>query len=235
MSAPADFSPEFQAYGGWIAAATIQQQDLFNDAVGPDSLQVDLDARTLTGERGVLGGVSLLGSFAHDDSTWLWGWANPGFGPDAPAVAPTLPIRDFGDQHGITEFTTDNPDLSGFPQPAQAAVTLAITAGSVLGGRGVWSTPINEGRGDVYLHVADERLPLAGLDAFATPRLLMTAISVFPADHRQVVRGYLRHFGLQYAEGPDAIRGTAPDGTTVVTSFDEHGRLGGVTVEPAGS
>jgi hypothetical protein len=165
----------------------------------------------------------------------LWGWANPGFGPDAPAVARTLPIRDFGDQHRITEFTTDNPDLSGFPQPAQAAVTLAITAGSVLGGRGVWSTPINDGRGHVYLHVADERLPLAGLDPFATPRLLMTAISVFPADHRQVVRGYLHHFGLEYAEAPDAIRGTAPDGTTVVSSFDEHGRLGGVTVEPAGS
>jgi len=85
----ADFSPEFQAFGGWIAAAAIQQQDLFNEAVGSDPLQADLDARTLTGERGVLGGVSLLGSFSELDQTWLWGWANPGFGADAAAVAPT--------------------------------------------------------------------------------------------------------------------------------------------------
>src|SRR5512138_1679629 len=110
----ADFSPELQAYGGWIAAAAIQQQDLFNDVVGPDSLEADLDARTLSSERGVLGGISLLGSFSELDRTWLWGWANPGFGPDAPAVAPTLAIREFGERHGISEFTTDSPDLGGF-------------------------------------------------------------------------------------------------------------------------
>lgn len=233
MNAPADFSPEFQAYGGWVAAAAIQQQDVFNDAVGSDSLQVDLETRTLTGDRGVLGGISLLGSFSHLDNTWLWGWANPGFGPDAPAVAPTVPIRDFGVKHGIAELTTDSPDLSGFPQPAYAAITLAITAGTVIGGRGVWSTAINEGRGSVYLHVADERLPQAGFDPTATPRLLMTAVSVFPSDHRRIVQGYLQHFGMQYVESPDAIRGTAPDGSVIVTDFDQHGRIANVSVQPA--
>ncbi|MEV6266671.1 DUF6882 domain-containing protein [Kribbella sp. NPDC051936] len=228
----ADFSPELQAYGGWIAAAAIQQQDLFNDVVGPDSLEADLDARTLSSERGVLGGISLLGSFSELDRTWLWGWANPGFGPDAPAVAPTLAIREFGERHGISEFTTDSPDLGGFEQPAQAAITLAIAAGSVLGGRGVWSTAINEGRGHVYLHVADEQLPRADFDAIATPRLLMTAVSVFPADHRQIVRGYLQHFGLRYDESADAIRGTAPDGGPVVVEFDDLGRIGNISVQP---
>jgi len=228
----ADFSPELQAYGGWIAAAAIQQQDLFNEAVGSGPLQADLDARTLTGERGVLGGVSLLGSFSELDQTWLWGWANPGFGADAAAVAPTVAVREFGAQHGISEFTTDSPDLSGFPEPAQAAITLAIAAGAVLGGRGVWSTAINEGRGQVYLHLADAQLPLAGFDAIATPRLLMTAVSVFPSDPRQVVRGYFQHFGLPYDEGPDAIRAEAPSGSIVLATFDELGRLGTVNVEP---
>ncbi|MEV5961438.1 DUF6882 domain-containing protein [Kribbella sp. NPDC051952] len=233
MNAPADFSPEFQAYGGWVAAAAIQQQDLFNEVVGPDSLQVDLDKRTLTGERGVLGGVSLLGSFSHLDNTWLWGWSNPGFGPEAPAVAGTLPIREFGAKHGIDEFTTESPDLSGFAEPAYGAITLAITAGTVIGGRGVWSTAINEGRGHVYLHVADDQLPQAAFDPIATPRLLMTAVSVFPSDHRRIVHGYLKHFGLQYAESAEAIRSTIPDGSTLTTTFDEHGRLANVSVNPA--
>ncbi|MEU8226709.1 DUF6882 domain-containing protein [Kribbella sp. NPDC048915] len=228
----ADFSPGLQAYGAWIAAASIQQQDLFNDVVGPDSLQADLDARTLSSDRGVLRGISLLGSFSELDGTWLWGWANPGFGPAAPAVVPTLAIREFGQRHGIDEFVTDSPDLSGFEQPQQAAITLAIAAGSVLGGRGVWSTAINEGRGHVYLHVADEQLPQAGFDAIATPRLLRTAISVFPADHRQVVRGYLQHFGLRYDEAPDAIRSTAPDGGPIVIEFDDLGRIGHISLQP---
>ncbi|WP_350275903.1 DUF6882 domain-containing protein [Kribbella sp. HUAS MG21] len=228
----ADFSPEFQAYGGWIAAAAIQQQDLFNEVVGQDSLQADLDARTLSSERGVLGGISLLGSFSELDRTWLWGWANPGFGAEAPAVAPTLAIREFGERHGIPEFTSDSPDLSGFEQPAQAAIMLAITAGTVLGGRGVWSTAINEGRGHVYLHVADEQLPRAGFDAVATPRLLINAISVFPSDHRQVVRGYLQHFGLPYDEAADAIRSTTPNGSTLAVEFDELGRIGNISGQP---
>jgi hypothetical protein len=42
--------------------------------------------------------------------------------------------------------------------------------------------------------------------------------------------GSFQHFGLQYHEAPDAIRGTAPDGRAIFASFDEHGRLGNVTV-----
>ncbi|NUS00631.1 MAG: hypothetical protein HOV67_35860 [Kribbellaceae bacterium] len=229
----ADFSPEFSAYGAWIAAAAIQQQDLFNEVVGPDSLQADLNERTLSSERGVLSGITLLGSFSEVDRTWLWGWANPGFGPGAPAVAPTSAIREFGARHGITEFTSESPDLSGFAEPDQAAIMLAITAGTVLGGRGVWSTAINEGRGHVYLHVADEQLPEAGFDPIATPRLLLTAVGVFPSDHRQVVRGYFQHFGLQTDEGPEAISGTAPNGSTVVASFDELGRIADISVQPS--
>lgn len=228
----ADFSAEFRAYGGWIAAAAIQQQDLFNDVVGPDALQADLNARTLSSDRGVLSGITLLGSFSELDRTWLWGWANPGFGPDAPAVAPTSTIREFGERHAIAEFTTETLELGGFEQPEQAAIMLAITAGTVLGGRGVWSTAINDGRGHVYLHVADEQLPQAGFDAIATPRLLMTAVSVFPGDHRQVVRGYFQHFGITPDEGPNVIHGTAPNGSTVTVDLDAHGRIGNVSVQP---
>jgi hypothetical protein len=229
----ADFSAEFQAYGGWVAAAAIQQQDVFNDAVGPDSLYADLETRTLTGDRGVINGVSFLGSFSHLDNTWLWGWANPAFGPEAPAVAPTLPIRDFGAEHRISEFTTESPDLSEFPDPPQAAITLAITAGTVLGGRGVWSTAINEGRGHVYLHIGDDHLPQADFSAFATPRLLSTAVSVFPSDHRRVVQGYVQHFGMRYDAGPDAIRATAPGGSLLVVTFDDQNRIADVSVKPA--
>jgi hypothetical protein len=233
MNASQGFSPEFQAYGAWVAAVAIHQQDLFNDALGDGHQHANLDTRTLTGDRGVLSGVTLLGSFSHSDHSWLWAWANPHFGPADPASAATLTIRDFGERYGITEFITDSPDLSGFPQPAQAAATLAITAGTVLRGRGIYSTSINDGQGHVYMHVADEQLPLAPFDPIVTPRLLLTAVSVFPADHRQVVRGYFQHYGTQYAETPDALRGTGPDGSTVVTTFDEHNRLSNVSIEPA--
>lgn len=42
--------------------------------------------------------------------------------------------------------------------------------------------------------------------------------------------GSFQHFGLRHDEAPDAICGTAPDGRAIFASFDEHGRLGNVTV-----
>jgi len=232
MNTPRDFSGPFQKFGATVAAAAIQQQDLFNATLGPADRWADLAKRTLTGADGVLEGVSLLGSFSHLTQTWLWGWANPSFAQTDPAIAPTLRIRDFGTQYGITEFTTGEPDLGGFAAPHQAATTLAIAAGVVLGGHGTWSTAINEGNGAVYLHVDDDQLPIAGFDAIATPRLLMAAVGAFPADHRRVVRGYFKHFNIPYADSPDTISGRAPDGTTITASFDAFGRLDRTTVEP---
>lgn len=233
MSTPKDFSGPFQKFGATVAAAAIQQQDLFNATLGPADRWADLDARTLTGADGVLTGVSLLGSFSHLTRTWLWGWANPSFPQDHPAIAPGLRIREFGTQYGILEFTTGEPELAGFAAPQQAAITLAIAAGVVLGGQGTWSTAINDGKGAVYLHLDDSLLPTASFDPIATPRLLMAAVSAFPADHRRVVRGYLKHFKIPYAESSDAVSGKAADGSTVTASFDQYGRLDRTTVEPA--
>ncbi|TDU84031.1 hypothetical protein EV138_6500 [Kribbella voronezhensis] len=232
MNTSDDFSPAFQKFGATVAAAAIQQQDLFNATLGPSNRWADLEARTLTGPDGVLDGVSLLGSFSHVTGTWLWGWANPSFEQTDRAIAPTLRIREFGTQYGIIEFTTGEPDLSKFPAPHQAATTLAIAAGVVLGGHGTWSTAINDGQGAVYLHVDDSKLPTAGFDPIATPRLLLAAVGAFPADHRRVVRGYFKHFNIQYADTPDAISGQGPDGSTITATFDSRGRLERTTVEP---
>lgn len=232
INTPQDFSGPFQKFGATVAAAAIQQQDLFNATLGPSDRWADLRTRTLTGADGVLEGVSLLGSYSHVTRTWLWGWANPSFAQTDPAIAPTLRIRDFGTQYGIDEFITGEPDLSGFPAPHQAATTLAIAAGVVLGGHGIWSTAINDGQGAVYLHIDDKRLPIASFDPIATPRLLMAAVSAFPADHRRVVRGYLKHFKIRYADAPDAISGRAPDGSVITAGFDHYGRLDRTTVQP---
>lgn len=231
MNTPNEFSGPFLKFGATVAAAAIQQQDLFNTTLGPGDRWADLEQRTLTGADGVLDGVSLLGSFSHVTQTWLWGWANPSFEQTDPAIAPTLRIRDFGTQYGIGEFTTGEPELWGFPAPHQAATTLAIAAGVVLGGHGTWSTAINEGKGAVYLHVDDSRLPTATFDPIATPRLLTAAVSAFPQDHRRVVRGYLKHFKIPYAESPDTLSGEAPDGSTITATFDQYGRLDRTTVE----
>lgn len=234
MSTPLEtgtFSAEFEAFAGLGSAAAIHQQDAFNDFLGREERHFDLNARTLAGGGITLGGVTSLGSFSHLSQTWLWAWDNPNLGWDHPAVAPTRAVHDFGKRRGIPELTTGHLDFSAFPDPQQAATTMAIAAGTVLGGHGVWSCRINEGKGSAYVHVDDPQLPVAGFDRFATPRLLTTAAQVFPAHPRRVAQGYFERFRVPYKETDRTIVGTTSDGVVIEVSFDREGRLDRVSTE----
>jgi len=225
MSRQSSYSPAFEAFGAERSAAAIQQQEALNEFLGSERRAADLDSRTLRSDGLVLGGVTSLGSFSHLSQTWLWTWANPNFDWDHPAVAPVRAIHDYGVQHGIPELTTGHLDLSGFPNPHQAASTMAIAAAHLLGGNGIWSCAINEGKGAAYIHLDDPQLPVAAFDPGAAPRLIMTALQVFPGDHRRVVRGYLESHGARYEETPEGITGGLPGGGSITVAFDSEGRI----------
>jgi hypothetical protein len=233
MSAPSDFSPIFQAFAADCTAAAIQQQDLVNEFLGTHHRNLDLIARTLTGNGLILGGVTGLGSFSHLSQTWLWMWDNPGFDWEHPAVAPVRMIYRFGDRQGIPELTTGHLDLSGFPNPHGAATTLAIASAYVLGGQGIWSCRINEGKGSTYVHIDDPQLPVAQFDPATAPDLLMRAAQVWPAEQFAVVRGLFRHFNMAISEAPDQITGRHPGGAVLTAAFDPAGNIAAISGDRA--
>ncbi|MGI5233123.1 SEL1-like repeat protein [Actinoallomurus sp. CA-142502] len=225
------YSPAFEAFASEGSAAAIHRQDVLNAALEGDHVDFNVDERTLTTGGRTYHGVTLLGSFSHLDQSWLWSWANQHYGDDHPAIAPLEAIREYGRDHDIPELTVGRLELSGFPQPHQAATTMAIAAGALLGGNGVHSVGINEGKGSAYFHIDDPQLPAAGYDPLAAPRLLMTAVEVFPSDPRRVVRGFIAHYGAGIAEGPDVIQGRFPDGRNLTVGFTEEGLIKAISAE----
>ena len=225
------YSPRFEAFGGQGSAAAIHRQDVLNKALGDGYVDFDLAARTMTTGGTTYQGVTLLGSFSHESRSWLWAWANKHYRDDDPALASLSTIRAYGREHDIPELTVGYLDLSRFPNPHQAATTMAIAAATVLGGNGVHSCRINDGRGSVYLHVDDPRLPADAYDPLSAPRVVMTATEVFPADHRRVVRGLIAHYGAGLAEGPDVIQGRFDDGRKLTVGFTEAGLIQAITAE----
>jgi TPR repeat protein len=225
------YSPRFEAFGGEGAAAAIHRQDVLNEALGDGDVHFDLGARTMTVDGVTYPGVTLLGSFSHESRSWLWAWANEHYRDDDPAVASLAAIRAYGREHDIPELTVGYLDLSGFPNPHQAATTMAIAAAALLGGNGVHSCQINDGRGSAYLHLDDPRLPADAYDPISAPRVVMTAVEVFPADHRRVVRGLIAHYGAGLAEGTDVIQGRFPDGRSLTVGFTEEGLVKAITSE----
>jgi len=225
------YSPRFEAFGSAGSAAAIHRQDVLNEAVGDGQVHFDLGERTMTVDDATYQGVTLLGSFSHESRSWLWAWANENYRDDDPAVAALTAIREYGREHDIPELTVGYLDLSGFPNPHQAATTMAIAAAALLGGNGVHSCRINGGRGSAYLHLDDPQLPADTYDSISAPRVVMTAVEVFPADHRRVVRGLIAHYGAGLAEGPDVIQGRFPDGRCLTVGFTEEGLVKAITSE----
>ena len=76
--------------------------------LGEADWEVEQDAGriTFTAPSGVVAecDVQFIGSFNTDDSTWLWAWEHPSVSP--PLDAHAQKVREYGEEHGVTDFTT---------------------------------------------------------------------------------------------------------------------------------
>lgn len=227
MSGPtpskAGFSSAFQRLGAALAAVVLQQQETLAEFLPREDWKADLTARTYS-SGGVTVRVSLLGSYAVHEQTWLWGWANPQFGDDHPAVAPTLVVRELGHRLGVPELVTPEVDLAWYDGPAgHGGELIAVVAGGILGGGGYIGAGYDGG--SAYLHVDDAQAPRAGWDPIPVPRLVTSAAGLFPYDPKLTLARLLSHHRVPYRQTPTSIEALLPQGGSARARFDREGRL----------
>ncbi|WP_289009733.1 DUF6882 domain-containing protein [uncultured Thermomonospora sp.] len=219
----AGFSPAFQRLGAALAAVVLQQQETLAEFLPREDWKADLTARTYS-SGGVTVRVSLLGSYAVREQTWLWGWANPQFGEEHPAVVPTLVVREIGQRLGVPELVTPEVDLAWYDGPAgHGGELIAVVAGGILGGGGYIGAGYDGG--SAYLHVDDPQAPRASWDPIPVPRLVANAAGLFPHDSRLTLARLLSHHRVPYRQTPTTIEALLPGGGSALARFDRQGRL----------
>ncbi|MCO6005878.1 hypothetical protein NE236_12875 [Actinoallomurus purpureus] len=219
------FSPAFERLGAAYAAVAAQQQEVLAEFLPAADWNTDLATGTYT-QGDVVLHVALIGSFAEDDRSWLWGWANPQFGAEHPAV---LNPRAMGSRFGVPEMTTPELDLSWYEGPARNGGDLvAMVATSLLGLTGM--IPGRYDGGVAYFAVRDPAVPTAAWDSVTAPRLITSGLSLFPADHRLTVMRFLGHHRLPYRQTETSITAKLPDGGSCVAEFDEQDRLANLSM-----
>lgn len=217
------FSPAFERLGSALAAVVLQQQETLAEYLPREDWSADLAARTYTSGH-VTVRVSLLGSYAEREQTWLWGWANPQFGEDHPAVAPTLAVRAMGERLGVRELVTPEVDLSWYGGPAaHGGEPIAVAAAGLLGGGGYIGAGYDGG--SAYLHVDDPQVPQAAWDPIPVPRLIINAVSMFPGDPHLTLARLLSHHHVPYRQSGGVTEVRLPGGGTARAMFDGAGRF----------
>ncbi|MGW6508107.1 DUF6882 domain-containing protein [Streptomyces niveus] len=222
MTVTTTFSRLTERHAAWGA----QQLEAFTEFMPAGPWTADLDQH-LYRQAGLELRISVLGSFDTTEGSWLWGWANPGFG-GTPVVGAADEIRRLGEAHGIAEFRDDLVDLSGFEDPRFAVETLAFGAMGALGAAGylgVQASP--EGR--LYMVPDDPQVPRAVPDGITLPRVLLTGAGLLAGSSpHAVVAGYFDHHGLPQRQEADRISADLPGGPTADVLFDGAGRIASV-------
>ncbi|PSK95440.1 hypothetical protein CLV63_115100 [Murinocardiopsis flavida] len=224
------FGPGLERLGAAYAAVVLEQVPVFNEHQPMGDWHVDVNASTFR-QGDVTVSMAPLGTFGTDGS-WLWAWANEHMHPPgSPRLAPVLALRDLGDRDGIPELVTPRLELAEFADPRRAAERLSLAAMGALGARGYGGVTAGTGA-RFYMVINDPAVPVAAFDAIALPRMLVQALEVFPHDHRAMATGYLDRHGFRIAATETGgIAAERPD-CTVALEFDEHARLGDISVRP---
>ena len=128
-------------YEGWRREAYQQLIDLNEKANATygitawERFDYDLAAGELVfthkGKARVKAEIQLIGAV---DETWLWGWANAGWWPEA-ILEDVRKVKAFGDQFGIAELVNPQLNSTDFDQ---LGWTLAAVAARVTGALGVY-------------------------------------------------------------------------------------------------
>lgn len=224
------FSPAFERLGAAYAAVAAQRQEALAEFLPTADWNADLAAGVFT-QGDVTLRVALLGSYAEEKRSWLWGWANPRFGPEHPTVVDT---RTMGARLGVPELTTPELDLTWYDGPAPNGGDLIAMATTGLLGLPA-TIPGRYEAGVAYFAVRDPALPSPRWDSVTAPRMVTSGITLFPADHRLSVMRFFSHHRLPYRETKRSITARLPDGGSCTAEFDAEDRLTSMTVAPVGA
>ena len=196
------------------------RQLLLADPIGDLPWAYDLQTGILSFGDRFAWHAEILGTESQESGTWLWAWANEGSDIPEQQQAASLKLKALGEEHGIAEFTEPMVPLDHADGHAFASVAV----GEGLG-KAYYRGPYEGGA--AFLLITDERLQLQ------VEEPLQRILTVFPqaisameiADHREALRGYLKHYAFEAEDEGDALLVRQHGQEVLRAEFDEHGRL----------
>ena len=213
----------------WAAAHTallVEGQSRLSDVIGTDSPDWELNPSTglitLNGRRLQF---ALLGSVNEEGDSWTWSWADPDLDPQAIAVRRAQPLKRFGEESGLWEFTTPSFPMEGVTDLGMTpGATISLVACPQIMGSAIFSGGSGFG-GRLYTVLTDPLLTVEAPSAFTAPRFISGALAYGLGAHRDIITVYAGAHQLQLEESPGQMTLIFEDQTRLEVIFDPLDRI----------
>src|SRR4051812_4518593 len=182
--------PALQALFERHVAASFDKQLFLAELVGDRDWTLDLARGLLVFADGPTWNVQVLGLVSARDGSWVWGWA-PNTGEVPPGLLKAAQgMRRLGALRDIPELIT--PRL---PKGDSIGTRLAAVASGVFHANAFYRAPYEGGA--AFLLVVDPEYPVNHTTpAVRIPTVIPQVLRRFPVDHRRVLSGYVKDYGL---------------------------------------
>ena len=212
-------SLEFKALVDEHMLAGLDAQLAFAEFQDGRPFQIDLDSGQIMVEGREPLALSVVGTWAKAPvNSFLWAWANPGWGHLPAAVLhPAHAMRDHGEAHGVPELAAaESPaedDLIGFH-------SLAIARG-LVGAEGAMQYAHSGGSAFFLI----QRVPGASDAPSRHISVITQGLQAYDLNHEVAIRAYLttRGYSLSPGEAGETLARRGPH--TLALQFDSLGRL----------
>lgn len=200
------------------AGIAFEKQYNLAEVVGDMNWMVDMNEKTLSFGEDLHFTMQVLGSYAFDSGTWLWGWANEVSNIPANLLEEANALKQFGEEHNI-EFLT----MAEYKIEPTDVHALGLIASGKFDSSAYYAG--NYGNGILLVTIKDSAIENTEYNEHARILSVIPELTgIFAINHKRTIENYL--IAKEYSINKKENKLSAQKGeNTLIAEFDEHDRL----------
>lgn len=196
------------------AGFSYEKQLIFGDLIGSSSWQFDMGSATISFEE-LDFPIQIIGSYAFDSNSWMWGWANTQSGIPEHLLVQSNKLKEIGIEKAIDELKDEHFEID-----ESFAHQVGMIACGLFECNGYYCA--NYGQGTLVVTILSDEIKKRGQEREITT--FCQLISEMELNHKKAFKNYLIDKGYRMRFSENKIEGVKEE-RHVVASFDDLDRL----------
>ena len=192
----------------------------FADLHGRHAWDFQLSEGTITFARTISYRIQVLGTEDNVSRTWLWGWANDASPIPADLLIAAEQLREFGDEHSISELTVPQQPLDRLD-----GHNVGLIACGFADAQAYYRCPYHNGA--LYVLISDSSLYLpTDSEPLRVQSVITQCLSAFSIeDQPRAIASYLRQKNYSVSESVNMLNVYRSSMEIMEIEFDHQGRI----------